>query len=191
MFKKNNLESYFKKFRPFLLFLGRFLLTYLIFIFLYQQYLNRFDTTKFQIDGFTTFVANNTKDLLELFNYQTDMQPHKAEPSVKVYIENKYVVRIVEGCNAISVMILFAAFVVAFRGKFLKTVLFIISGIILIHLLNVSRIAILSVGLLYYPQYESMLHDIIFPLFIYGAVFLLWVLWINKFSSYAKKNTGA
>lgn len=182
------MESYFKKYRPFLLFLGKFLLTYLVFIFLYQCYLNQFDSAKFESDGFTAFVSNNTKSLLEFFNYKVNLLAHEREPSFKVYVENKYVVRIVEGCNAISVMILFAAFVVAFSGKFLKTVLFIIFGIILIHLLNVCRIAVLSLGILYYPEYEGLLHDIVFPLFIYGVVFALWVIWINKFSLYAKKN---
>jgi len=171
-----------------LLFLGKFLLTYLVFIFLYQQYLNQFDIAKFQVDGATGFVANNVESLLRVFNYKVALFPHESEPSFKVYVEGKYLIRIVEGCNAISVMILFAAFVVAFSGKFIKTVLFIISGIVLIHLLNICRIAILSVGLLYYPQYETLLHDIIFPLFIYGVVFALWVIWINKFSLYAEKN---
>lgn len=182
------MESYLKKYKPFLLFLCKFLLTYLVFIFVYQQYLNRFDTNKLEVDGFTTFVADNTQSLLNLFHYETGLSPHERQASIKLYVENKYVLRIVEGCNAVSVMILFAAFVVAFSGKFLKTILFIISGVLLIHILNICRIAILALGLLHYPQYESLLHDIIFPLFIYGVVFLLWVIWINKFSLYAKKN---
>lgn len=185
------MESYFKKYRPFLLFLGKFLLAYLVFIFLYQQYLNQFDSAAFEADGFTRFVANSTQKLLQWFHYKVSLLPNESEPSFKVFVENKYVVRIVEGCNAISVMILFAAFVIAFSGKFLKTVLFIISGIILIHVLNITRITILSLGLLYFPQYENVLHDIIFPLFIYGVVFVLWVIWINKFSLYAEKDTGS
>jgi exosortase family protein XrtF len=65
--------------------------------------------------------------------------------------------------------------------------MFLLAGIFLIHILNVARIVILILGLLYIPEYEHVMHDVIFPLFIYGVVFVLWVIWINKFSLYAKK----
>jgi len=182
------LKGYFIKYRAFLLFLGKFLLTYLVFTILYQYYLNQFDAARLEPDGFTALVADNTKWLLELFHYKVGLSLHESEASFKVAVDGKYIVRIVEGCNALSVMILFAAFVVAFSGKPGKTILFIITGVLLIHILNIVRIAILSAGLRYYPQYETLLHDIVFPLFIYGVVFILWVIWINKFSLYAKAN---
>ena len=95
--------------------------------------------------------------------------------------------RVIEGCNAVSVMILFAAFVFAFSTQWKKTLLFILFGIVLIHVLNVIRIALLSFALYYYPQYEEILHGTIFPLFIYGVVFVLWILWVTKFSGYVKR----
>ena len=48
-------------------------------------------------------------------------------------------------------------------------------------------IALLSYALYYYPTYEELLHGTVFPLFIYGVVFLLWVFWVLKFSAYAKE----
>ena len=181
------MENYLKQYKPFLLFLGKFLLSYLVLILLYQWYLGQFDSALFQVDGFTRIVANHTKVFLEGFGYQVDLAAHKSEPSIRMAVNHDFLVRIIEGCNAISVMILFAAFVIAFSGKWLRTAVFIVSGILLIHVLNVVRIGLLCLGLLYYPQYENLLHDIVFPLFIYGVVFGLWVLWINKFSFYAKK----
>jgi exosortase family protein XrtF len=83
------------------------------------------------------------------------------------------------------VIILFISFVIAFTGKFKKTVLFIVFGIVLIHVLNIARIALLCVALYNFPQYEHLLHGVIFPLVIYGVVFLLWVIWVNKYSLYA------
>jgi hypothetical protein len=32
------------------------------------------------------------------------------------------------------------------------------------------------------------LHGVIFPLFIYGVVFILWFFWVNYFSIYATKS---
>ena len=127
---------------------------------------------------------------LNFFDYNAILKPHDSESSIRIYINNVAIVRIVEGCNAMSVMILFAAFIVAFSGKFLQTSLYILFGIFLIHLLNVLRIALLTMGLIYFRAYEHLMHDIVFPLFIYGVVFSLWVIWVNKFSGYDKKTAA-
>ena len=179
------MKEYFLKYKPFLLFLGKFLLTYALLTFLYQMYLNQFDKTTFEVDGFTKSVAEQTKNFLFFFNENVKTEPHKSQSSVKLFYENQYVARIVEGCNALSVIILFVAFVVAFTGKMQTTVLFIIGGSVLVHLLNIARIGILAVALYHFPEYESLLHGVVFPLFIYGVVFILWVIWVNKFSFYA------
>jgi exosortase/archaeosortase family protein len=103
----------------------------------------------------------------------------------QIIYHNKYVSRIIEGCNALSVIILFIAFIIAFSGKLKNTIVFILLGSILIHVLNVGRIALLSIALYHFPQYQHLLHGVVFPLIIYGVVFLLWVIWVNKFSYHA------
>jgi exosortase family protein XrtF len=180
---KNLLQQY----RPFLLFLGKFLLTYVVLTVLYQSYLNRFDSAGNQVDSFTQMVASQTQTLLTLFDNDAQIESHPTEPSVKIIYNGKYVSRIIEGCNALSVMILFVAFVVAFTGRWKQTLLFVLFGLLLIHLLNISRIALLSVALYHFPEQEQLLHAVIFPLIIYGVVFLLWVIWVNKFSLHADK----
>lgn len=183
--KNYALKNLLLQYKPFLLFLGKFLLTYLVLTIVYQFYLSRFDTNRQEVDSFTQSVAQQTVALLQWFGSESYTQPHLTEPSIKLFYQGKYVSRIIEGCNAISVIILFVSFVMAFTGKFKKTVLFILFGTVLIHLLNIARIALLSVALYHYPQYEHLLHGVIFPLIIYGTVFLLWVLWVNKFSLHA------
>jgi len=180
---KNLLQQY----RPFLLFLGKFLLTYVLITVLYQSYLNRFDSASNQVDSFTQMVASQTQTLLTLFDNDAQIESHPTEPSVKIIYNGKYVSRIIEGCNAFSVMILFVAFVVAFTGRWKQTLLFVLFGLLLIHLLNISRIALLSVALYHFPEQEQLLHAVIFPLIIYGVVFLLWVIWVNKYSLHADK----
>lgn len=171
-----------------MLFLGKFFFTYLLLIVIYQFFLSRYDPNKFETDGMTQLVANQVEDVLVLFDYTVGQRPSQSEPSVLILINEKPIVRIVEGCNAISIMILFAAFIVAFSSKFINTFGYIITGILAIHILNIVRIALLIIGIINYPQYENLLHGVIFPLIIYGFVFLLWVIWVNKFQRYAKKN---
>ena len=175
------------QYKPFLLFLGKFIVSYLILTYIYQTYLNRFDSANAEVDSFTKLVAKQSETVLSWFDSKSYSMPHLTEPSVKLFYKGKYISRIIEGCNALSVIILFVSFVVAFTGKFKQTGLFIVFGTVLIHVLNIGRIALLCVALYNFPQYEHVLHGVIFPLVIYGIVFLLWVIWVNKYSLYAAK----
>lgn len=182
------MTDYLKKYRPFLLFLVKFLTTYLVLLLVYQYYLSQFDVAHFQTDSFTASVALQVQDFLKFFDYNASLQAHLTEASVRIFVDNQSVVRIVEGCNALSVMILFVAFIVAFAGKFWQTLGYILAGILLIHVLNVVRISLLIIGILTFKPIEHILHDVVFPLFIYGIVFGLWVFWVTKFSNHATKN---
>ena len=181
------MKKYFSLYKPFLLFLGTFFLTYILLTFLYQQYLNSFEENK--IDSITRMVSENTQQVLQLFTDESSIEESVKHPYMKLFYEQKYVARIVEGCNAISVIILFISFVIAFSGKLKITLLFIFGGSLLIYFLNVVRIAALSALIFYFPKKESFLHGVLFPLFIYGVVFLLWLIWIRKFSKYASKDS--
>ena len=176
------------KYKPFLVFLGKFIVSYLILTFIYQSYLNRFDEKNAEVDSFTQLVAEQSAAVLAWSDSKSYTMPHFTEPTVKLFYKGKYISRIIEGCNALSVIILFISFIIAFTGKFKNTIVFILFGGFLIHVLNIGRIALLCIGLYHFPQYEHLMHGVIFPLVIYGVVFLLWVIWVNKYSIHA---TGA
>jgi hypothetical protein len=44
----------------------------------------------------------------------------------------------------------------------------------------------LIVLLYHFPEQNHLLHGVLFPALIYGSVFVLWFIWVNKFSKYAK-----
>ena len=152
---------------------------------IYQSYLNRFDTSKNEVDSFSQLVASQTISVLTLFDAEAYIESHLTEPSIKIIYKGQYISRIIEGCNALSVIVLFVSFVIAFTGKWKQTLVFILLGSILIHILNIARIALLCMALYSFPEYEHLLHGVVFPLIIYGIVFLLWVIWVNKFSLHA------
>lgn len=181
------MKRYFIIYKPFLLFLGKFLLTYLLLTLVYKSYLSQYDVQQFEVDSFTQIVANQTRDLMLLFNCDVSIAPNLKESAVNIYYNQRSMARIIEGCNGLSVIILFISFVVAFSGKIKPTLLFLLGGSLLVHILNVSRIALLCVLMYYYPKQQHLLHGVLFPLFIYGVVFLLWIIWVNKFSKYATK----
>jgi exosortase family protein XrtF len=134
----------------------------------------------------TNLVAKQSRDMLETLGYKAQVVPHPKESSMKLIINNKYVARVIEGCNSVSVIILFASFIIAFTGKFKTTVLFLLAGSVLIYVANLVRVVILSIGLYHYPWRRDILHTVIFPAIIYGMVCLLWLVWVNRFSSQNK-----
>ncbi len=189
IFVKNRfLKKYLTLYQPFLVFLFKFFITYAILGFIYLGYLSQFDSSKNETDSFTELVTNQTVRVIQFFGYECEATPHQTEASFKMYVNKKYVARVVEGCNAISVIILFIAFIVAFKGNYWKATIFILGGCLLIHFLNIVRIALICIALLHYPEHQHLLHGVLFPLFIYGIVFLLWFIWVTKLSVYAAKS---
>ncbi|WP_125723305.1 exosortase family protein XrtF [Flavobacterium ustbae] len=178
------MKKYLVQFKPFLIFVSIFFLTYIVLTILYKFYLSGYQSE--DLDTMTVISGNTSEQLLKLFNYDIIIQKNSQNPWQDIILNGKYIARITEGCNAISVMILFVSFVMAFSGSFKKTSLFIILGIISIYILNVTRISLLIVLVYNFPQYTQFLHGTFFPLMIYGYVFILWILWINRFSKYAK-----
>lgn len=142
--------------------------------------------SKFYPDYMTSLVGKQTEAVLNSFGYRTSIVPHYDEPSLMVFVEQKYVARVIEGCNGMSVIILFIAFVVAFSDTFKKTFIFLLAGSVLIYAVNLIRIVLLTMGLYNYPWRREIMHEVIFPLAIYGMVFLLWMFWVNHFSKKVK-----
>jgi exosortase family protein XrtF len=178
------LKKYFLLYKPFLVFLASFLGCYILLSLLYHFYLNSFGTGT--VDTITQVVAQNSAKVISWFFMRIQPEVVVNEPFVRMYFQNQYIVQIVEGCNGISVIILFISFIAAFSGSLKNTLLFIFGGTLLIYILNVLRIALLIVLMYYFPEMKHLLHSVLFPAIIYGSVFVLWIIWVNKFSKYAK-----
>ena len=176
------MESLFKKYKPVLKFIVTFLLVYIVLTIAYNFYLEKSSGEKYYPDYLTHLVAKQSEILLDTVGYDARTENHPKEPSIKLIINNKFVARVVEGCNSISVIILFISFLMAFAGKPKTTFFYALSGSVLIYTVNLVRIAVLSIGLYHYPWRRDILHTVIFPLAIYGLVFILWMIWIKRFS---------
>ena len=172
----------FIKYKSVLKFIATFLLVYFILTIGYKFFLQFSSGDKYYPDYMTNLVAKQSKEILGVLDYRVLLIPHPEEASLKLIINEKYVARVIEGCNSISIIILFISFIIAFASKFKTTLLYILAGSVLIYIANLVRIVILSVGLYHYPWRKDILHTVIFPAIIYGMVCLLWVIWVNRFS---------
>ncbi|APS38702.1 exosortase XrtF [Salegentibacter sp. T436] len=163
-----------------------FLGSYLVLTLIYNLYLEFFRSPIYFPDYITHLVAKQSEILISSFGYNAQILPHQSELSMKLIVNEVYLARIVEGCNAVSIIILFIAFVLSFFGRLKLTLLYLLAGSVIIYTMNIIRIGILAVGIYEYPQHTEFLHSIIFPLIIYGTVFLLWVIWVRIYSQKQK-----
>lgn len=176
----------FTDFKPVLKILLRFIILYVVMVFAYQFYLNEFKNAG--LDPFSTWVMKQTTFVQESLGYPSMMVPGKPEDETTwFFVNGTYTSRMVEGCNAISIMILFLAFVFAFY-KGAKTFVFVIFGLLFLHVMNVLRIAGLNIIILELPNYSKMGHDYLFPAIIYGSVVLLWLIWVKFFALKTTEN---
>ncbi|THV57539.1 exosortase family protein XrtF [Chryseobacterium candidae] len=167
-----------KDFKPTLFILARFILIYLILLAIYQYFLNYYSGTG--LDPYSKMITEQVRYIQNYLGYQTQLYNDIKNEQVYFYVRNDYPTRMVEGCNAISVMILFIAFVFAFY-KGLKIFTFIIISLILLYILNLLRITGLNIIMTDYKEYGKIAHDFIFPSIIYGGVVILWLIWIKHF----------
>ncbi|WP_240455123.1 exosortase family protein XrtF [Flavobacterium columnare] len=178
------MKTLLKEYRPFFLFLGKFFVSYLMLTILYRLYLSGFVN---QVDGFTENVSYITGKILVFLGQRVQIVEDALNEQYQLYFNGKYLARIIEGCNAISVIILFESFVIAFSTSFKKTFMFLWFGSVLIYVVNILRIVLLTILYDLYPEYEHFLHSVLFPFIIYGIVCLLWLYWIKKYAKYISK----
>ena len=85
-------------------------------------------------------------------------------------------------CNGITLFALFTFFILAYPGAWKHKTWFIPLGITLIHVLNIFRIVALCIITLKAPDWLDFNHTYLFQTLMYGFIFVLWYLWIRKFS---------
>jgi len=168
-----------KDFKPVLSILLRFIIIYLVLLFAYQFYLNSFK--EMGLDPFSRMVAEQVRLVQNMWGFPTMLYDDIKGEQVWFQVKGNYVTRMVEGCNAVSVMILFVSFIFAFY-KGIKTFIFVIAGLLILYAMNVLRIVGLNIVVSDYPDYSKMTHDYVFPAVIYGTVVLLWLIWIKCFA---------
>lgn len=116
-------------------------------------------------------------------NYHLSIQQRGNYILHTVCYDTKCLVGVGRGCNALELFVLFAGFIMAFPGAIKNKVWYIMAGIVVIHLLNVCRVAALAVIQFKAPQYLDFNHRYTFTFLVYGVIFILWIIWVKLFSS--------
>lgn len=176
-----------KGFNPVILFIVKFIAVYFLLLLAYNYYLSFYIPHNIP-DPFSSWVGKCTAALANVFGLEATLANDKVAPWVWIYLSQKRTAYINEGCNAISIMIIFAAFIVAFSTTIKNTFSYILVGLIVILFMNVVRITMMSYIVRYHKEYTKPAHDYLFPAIIYGTIFLLWMIWVRYF---VKRKTKA
>lgn len=176
-----------KEYKPLIVFLLKFLGSYVLMILLYNWYLQQYLPQNIA-DPFTAFTSDSTKVGLDILGFETKSYQSQGNPFYRIWMEGQNVSIVNEGCNAVSVMIIFVAFIIAFGTKFKTTILYIFGGLIALFVMNIARIVLLNWIFRYHDDYGKTAHDYLFPAIIYGTIVILWIVWIKFFVIKPKKN---
>ncbi len=95
-------------------------------------------------------------------------------------------VKVSTGCNGFEIYCIFAGFIIIFGGRFWDTVIYIFLGVVVLYFSNILRVGLLAID--HYERLDMFTfnHKFTYVVMIYSIVFVLWYVWVVKFSN--KKN---
>lgn len=120
--------------------------------------------------------------VLESIGYDLINLDH-VDPNIRtIGIDGTHGLWVGDPCNGLSLFALYIGFIIAFPGPWKAKLLFIPSGIAIIHIMNILRIVGLCIVTLKYPNWLDFNHTYTFKIIIYGVIFFLWYLYVTRFS---------
>ena len=171
----------FKEFNPALLFLLRFLGIYVVGNIVYGVYINHYYP---QSDPTTRWISNQVGEIISATGTAVRIIPNSNQATISLIEESTgdIIINVFEGCNGINVVIVFAAFLVAYRGTLKRTIFFCFFGVLTIHGFNLARIILLFHQARNNSPYFYYIHKYLFTAILYFVVAVLWWLWVAKFN---------
>ena len=181
---KNDPASAFREFKPALRFLLVFIAVYIAGNVVYGLYVEWYKPLP---DPITIWATSQSAFLLSTISDPVTAVVSAKGPFVLLTRNDKTILSVFEGCNGLNVMIVFASFVVAFGGKTRSIFLFILSGVVLLHLANLIRLILLYQTAVNKPAWFYYFHKYLFTAILYVVAFGLWYFWIERIRRTSKQ----
>lgn len=109
-------------------------------------------------------------------------QNPEADSASLVFKDNKPLIHVADSCNALTLVVLFMGFILAYPGDWRIKLIFIPVGSIIIFGINVIRVLVLIYNYMYWQAAFDFNHKYTFTIAVYLVVFWFWMLWANKYS---------
>jgi exosortase family protein XrtF len=168
--------------RALYLFLGKALLLYIVWNLLYQGWISKHTLLEQQMTSSLGVVSSK---LMNRLGYNTTAIDDFKDPQAaysKILLDGQPLVLIAHACNGLTLLVLFIGFILIYPGDWKVKTLYILLGSILIYLINVIRILILLLNMIYFQGSFDFNHKYTYTIAVYVCVFVLWMLWANRFS---------
>lgn len=142
-----------------------------------------FTTLKYHL---TTNVGTYATKLINLmvsepfFSSEIEYVNGQKTLSSQIYFKDLKVVYIGNSCNGFISFMRYIVLIILFPSTLWRKFLYVICGLLIIHLLNIARCAGLIYINLYHPEYFNFSHDYLFRWVIYGTIFVLWICFLRK-----------
>lgn len=103
-----------------------------------------------------------------------------------ITLPNGFQIQMQFGCSGFQQFLLITILFILFPGPWKKKMWFIPSAILLVHILNIARFVGISVYAIHFKTYFHLVHDWIFRPFIYFAIFMTWIIWVEIINTRVK-----
>lgn len=97
-----------------------------------------------------------------------------------IYLDNKNILGIADGCNALELYILFIGFLIAYPSNKKRCIFFGVTGVFIIFISNIIRLLLLAEMNLHQNNAVDIAHHYIFKLIVYAIIFILWMKYAQK-----------
>ncbi len=162
--------------KPVVRFLVLFALLYVAWYLIYNFILKKYTGTDAFVVGSTVKV---TEAILRAFGYRliegVNYNFMGIDGTVGIFVGEK--------CNGMDLFALFSIFVISYPGKWKRKLAFIPAGIVAIFFINVVRVVCLAIIETFSYELTVVNHTYTFTIFVYAFIFLLWMIWANRFSA--------
>jgi exosortase family protein XrtF len=165
-----------RQYREAIIFLVKYLGVYVILNTAYSFYVNYYLPGP---DPATIAVTATVTGMLNMGNDTVAYIVPANSANVPVIRSGITIVEVFEGCNSINVIIVYIAFLVAFKGPLKLFLKYMLVGVVSIYAINLLRVLLLYEVALYFPEKLYFFHKFFFTGMIYAFVFMLWFFWAN------------
>ena len=135
----------------------------------------------FEFTPWVSFLFKSSHEILSWFNIDSVVDS-------QVLIGDKGSLSMLKSCLGFNTMLLFASLVFIMGENNRTSWIYILSGLLLLNVANILRLVLLFMHIQKHGTYIGLVdyHDL-YDYVIYGIVFILWVIWFEKFSSPIRK----
>jgi len=126
-------------------------------------------------------VAHVCKSILNFCGWRVTLESNNSIQHL-----NGNSVQIIWACTGFKQAYIYFCIIAFYRGPLQKKLWYIPLGLAVVYLFNIFRISVIAAFIENHPTWFVFLHEYFFKYIFYGIIFLMWVLWEEKFAGKRK-----